>query len=194
MTGSLNFARLAHGVAQALLAPGAATHISARVQNLAGIIRGPVLDVGCGFASPLPLAGIAAIGLDIDERRVRAHAAPAIVGGAARLPFADASFAAVFSFGLLHHLADAEARSAIDEMLRVARRDGLIAIFDGVLPQKAWRRPLAAAIRAADRGHHMRTEAQLLGLFAGGSGWHSERVTYAGPGIEALWCVQGKGE
>jgi SAM-dependent methyltransferase len=163
------------------------------VQNLAGIIRGPILDVGCGFASPLRLAGIAAIGLDIDERRVRAHAAPAVVGGAARLPFTDASFAAAFSFGLLHHLADADARSAIDEMLRVVRRDGLIAIFDGVLPQKAWRRPIAAAIRAADRGHHMRTQAELLRLFDGASPWHYERVTYAATGLEGLWCVRGAG-
>lgn len=187
----MNLGRRLDRLVQAALAPGAVSYLSARLGEIAGAINGPVLDVGCGYASPLQAAGIAAIGLDIDAPRAAAYGrrAPAVVADATALPFADASFAAAFSFGLLHHLADVEARRAIVDMRRVTRVAGLIVIFDGVRPGKT-SRPLAAAIRALDPGGHMRAEAEFLALFDGIPRWRHERVTYAATGLEGLWCIR----
>ncbi len=151
-----------------------------------------MLDVGCGFNSPLARLGGRPIGIDIEPARVRAHAcaAPAAVADAALLPFGDGAFAAAVSIGLLHHLADTNARQAIGEMIRVVRAGGPLVIFDGVPPTAVWRRPLAGLIRGLDRGHHMRGEPALRGLFEGLPGWHYERVSYAATGLEGVWCVR----
>ena len=43
-------------------------------------------------------------------------------------------------------------RQALDEMRRVCRGNGHVIVVDAVLPVRAWQRPLAYAIRRADRG------------------------------------------
>jgi SAM-dependent methyltransferase len=180
-------------IVQLALAPGAGANLSAQAGTLLDTTPqdGAILDAGCGFASPLARAGFRLVGVDIDVRRARAHARSATVADARALPFANATFAAAFSFGLLHHLDDGGARQAIAEMIRVVRPGGLIAIFDGVVPDAAWRRPIAALIRALDFGRHMRSDAELRALFGGGPAWQYQRVTYAGTGLEGVWCVRG---
>jgi SAM-dependent methyltransferase len=180
----------------AVLAPGAVAGFSRRTRDL---VRGLpvsecVLDIGCGYNSPLAAAGFHPVLVDIDPKRVRicARTGLGLVADAGALPLASASAAAVFSFGLLHHLTDSQARRAIAEMSRVVRPGGLIAILDGVHCESAWRRPLAAAIRALDRGHHMRHEAALTALFDGAAGWHYERVTYSLTGLEGVWCIRSR--
>ena len=61
----------------------------------------------------------------------------AVAGSAVALPFSNASFNGVGSFGLLHHLPDDAARQAVTEMFRVCRSSGYIATFDAVLPDPA---------------------------------------------------------
>ena len=186
------------GLLQKILAGGASRRLGATARTLVGsIAHGDlVLDLGCGFATPLAAAGIAPIGVDIDEQRTRSLASRgsrALVADAVALPFPDGIFTSVFSFGLLHHLNDENARRVIDEVLRVVQPNGLIAVFDGITPRLGWRQPLPMLIRAADRGRHMRCESQLKGLFDGLSGWAFKRITYAITGLEGVWCVHSPG-
>jgi SAM-dependent methyltransferase len=172
------------GLIEAVLAPGARADVAAGVRDrLPPIERQWRLDVGCGFRSYLPTEG--GIGVDLDEARVRASRG--VAANACALPFADGCFAGVLSVGLLHHLPDAAARQAIAEMLRVSA--GRVVVFDGVRPQSALARPLAALVRAMDRGRHMRLEAEVKALFGACAPWRFERVTYARTGLEGLWCV-----
>jgi len=177
---------------QTILAPGAAAHIEARARDLLSPALGLILDVGCGFASPLVRLAVPHIGVDIDFARIKAadRCGGVVVADAVALPFADSTFAATVSIGLLHHLADAAARRAVGEMMRVVQPDGPVVILDGVRPAAARQRPLAAAIRALDRGRHMRDEGALLALFDGIPGWRHERVTYAATGLEGVWCIR----
>jgi SAM-dependent methyltransferase len=174
-------------LAAMLLAPGAAANVAMFARGLLAPAPypSPILDVGCGSRSPL--AAMRAIGVDIVQARARSRRPLGIVADAAALPFSDGAFPAVFSFGLLHELPDEAARRTIGEMMRVARFEGRVAIFDSVRPDEGTR-PLAALIRRLD-GPHTRTERELRRLFDGRPTWHFERVTYAATGLEGLWCV-----
>jgi ubiquinone/menaquinone biosynthesis C-methylase UbiE len=107
-------------------------------------VGGRVLEIGCG---PGHLAirmavehGLAVTGLDLDPamiERAKANAANApstnrepdfVVGDAAALPFADASFDAVVSTLSMHHWEDSDA--ALAEIARVLRRGGRALIWD----------------------------------------------------------------
>jgi SAM-dependent methyltransferase len=170
-----------------LLAPGAAANVAMFARGLLtpAPYPSPILDVGCGSISPL--AALHPIGVDIVPARARSRRPLAIVAGAAALPFAEGTFPAVFSFGLLHELPDEAARHVIGEMTRVGRFDGRVAICDGVRPHEG-SHALAVLIRKLD-GPHMRTERELRQLFDGRPTWHFERVTYAATGLEGMWCV-----
>ena len=173
---------------QAVLACGAARFLNRRIAALAG--AGNHLDVGCGPRSCLSATGIRPIGIDISQHRVSAYARDglnAMVGSATALPFPDRFFDGVWSFGLLHHLNDIEARRAIGEMLRVTRKGGRTVVFDGILPDNPLRHPLAGLIRHFDRGRELRSSAKLRDLL--GSRWDIEHVTYSYTGLEGLLCV-----
>jgi SAM-dependent methyltransferase len=174
-------------LAAMLLAPGAAANVAMFARGLLAPAPypSPILDVGCGSISPL--AALRPIGVDLVQVRAHSRRPLGIVADAAALPFADGTFPAVFSFGLLHELPDAAARHVIAEMMRVGRFAGRVAIFDGVRPNEG-SRPIAALIRRLD-GPHMRTERELRQLFDGRPTWHFERVTYAATGLEGMWCV-----
>ena len=191
----MSFARILDTLIRNLLAPGAIANLSASVGPALGSVapEALVLDVGCGFLSPLIFANLGTIGVDINPERARAHAGPAAVAAdATALPFADGGFAVVASMGLLHHLEDTQARQAIAEMVRVASPGGVIAIFDGVRPVSWPQRPFAALIRSLDFGRHMRNEAGLRVLFTNRAAWRFERMTYARTGLEGVWCVRRK--
>ena len=106
-----------------------------------------VLEVSCGTGTNLPLLteGVGAdglvVGLDISARMLRrcrnklrrkSDQASLLLGDAAKLPFTDGSFDAVFHHGGLAELPNK--RAAIAEMARVTRPGGKVVICDPGLP------------------------------------------------------------
>jgi SAM-dependent methyltransferase len=95
-----------------------------------------LLDVGCNWGRwtiAAAQAGYRATGLDPKEKAVAAARRVAeqlgveadyVVGDARQLPFPDDSFAAVFSYSVLQHLAKADVRTAVAEIGRVLRPGG----------------------------------------------------------------------
>lgn len=178
---------LAPGVSRALLARIRVELDAAPAGGACDVSR--VLDVGCGPRSWLAAAGVVAVGVDRSPacaRAIRRAGGVAVVARAEALPFRADAFASVWSFGLHHHLSDANARRALGEAGRVAA--GRVVLFDGVLPQSRLRRPLAWVVRRLDRGRFLRSEAALRALLPG-DGWRASRFTYSWTGLEGLWCV-----
>ena len=89
---------------------------------------------------------------------------------------------------MFHHLPDPLAGQALDEMLRVCRPNGHVLILDAVLPVRAWQRPLAYALRRADRGRFVRSQAAFEKLLPQRSHWSVERVAYSHTGMEIVIC------
>lgn len=93
-----------------------------------------VLEIGCGVgtdALQFLRSGAKLTALDLSSRSVRlarararqeGHAARFLNADAEGLPFPDASFDLVYSWGVLHHTPDTQA--AIDEVCRVLRPGG----------------------------------------------------------------------
>ena len=151
-----------------------------------------VLDIGCGPSSYLWLLGVHPIGLDISlsyAKTFRTRGGIAIEGSATDLPFRNNSLGSVWSFGLLHHLANSGVSKVIREMMRVCQGDGYIVIFDGVRPDSFWRRPLASVIRMLDRGAFMRRQEDLENLLPDRGNWACKRFRYALTGLEGVLCI-----
>lgn len=97
----------------------------------AGLTR--VLDVGLGpgvDAIALGEAGLSVSGVDLSTEHVRLARAVGIdaqVGAAQNLPFADASFDAIWCVSVLMHMPDADLHEALREFTRVVRPGGLAA-------------------------------------------------------------------
>lgn len=97
-----------------------------------------VLDAGCGSGSFLsPLADLVGergrvVGIDLAEENVAlaARHAPAVQGSLLALPYADASFDAVWCANTTQYLDDDELPLALSEMSRVVRDGGLVAVKD----------------------------------------------------------------
>lgn len=175
---------------QKALAPGGRAHIDALLARLNDPADPrPWLDVGCG---PNPLVPTPAGGLfvldrtpsyvvGLDPSRFRP-----CVGDATRLPFPPGYFGAVWSIGLLLHLSDTMTQAVLGEMVRVTAPGGHIHILDAVLPEPAWRRPLALGVRRLDRGRFMRRQRPWEALLPTSARWHTERQTYTATGLELL--------
>ena len=98
-----------------------------------------MLEVGCGQGGVLHALverGAVAIGLDVSQASLRRAAGGAceigravrlVQGDAEGLPFSDAMFDAVVSFGVLHHTPDTE--RAINELRRVLRPGGVAIVM-----------------------------------------------------------------
>jgi ubiquinone/menaquinone biosynthesis C-methylase UbiE len=133
-----------------------------------------VLDVGCGtgrlaitFAGRVAPSGSVA-GIDPAPEmikratsRARKHQVPVAfqVAFAQRLPFPNATFDAVACTLALHHVAEDDQQSAVQEMHRVLKPDGrlLIAEFDqghGPHALLRWLRP-SAPEHMAERAHQL---------------------------------------
>jgi SAM-dependent methyltransferase len=166
---------------QRVLAPGADEAIDRRILQWLGghPVCGRSLDVGCGPRPRLARIGLDAIGVDL-------HSDWGVIACATRLPFASACFAAVWSFGLLHHLSNTSAHAALREMIRVARPGGYLVVFDGVLPEDG--RLCARLVRGLDRGDSFRRQSDLEKLLEPIGRWTSERFTYARTGLEGVFA------
>jgi ubiquinone/menaquinone biosynthesis C-methylase UbiE len=114
-----------------------------------------VLDVACGpgnftsaFARAVAPTGLA-VGIDLSEpmlehaRRDNGHPRAAyVLGDATNLPFPDDSFDAVNCYAALYLIP--EPYAAFDEMLRVVRPGGRLAIMTSRSSPHAWMRPVQA--------------------------------------------------
>lgn len=190
----------AHRLVQRVLAPGGMRCVENCLRESVGIAdpqAAPWLDVGAGSRSRLDALGRRPIVVDLSSAHAyaaRASGARAVVASADALPFADESFAVAACIGLLHHLPDDRAAVALSELVRVATLNGRVVVFDAVLPERRWGRPLAALIRALDRGEWMRREPALASLLPVGDGWSLTRMTYATTGLEAVLATRGGAE
>ncbi len=177
------------------LAPGYQAMLQRQIcQRFAGLPPGRWLDVGCAGSSVL--AGLLpgwVVGLDLNRASLAQASSPRqfkVCGNALALPFADQSFDGVVCFGLLHHLDDHQAKTALAEMQRVARAAAPVLVFDAVRPATPWRQPLAHLLRAMDRGRHMRSR-QALPALVQACGLTPEPVAcYAWTGLEACWAFR----
>ena len=96
------------------------------------------LDAGCGpgvTLADLAAAG-RAVGIDFSRGQlaIAAEAAPAagiVRGDITALPFADGSFDAAVSLGVLMHLSAGDQRRAVDELARVLQPRGRLLVSDG---------------------------------------------------------------
>lgn len=116
-----------------------------------------VLDVPCGtgrFATALPGRWC---GLDRSHAMARAAAAIAgarvAVASADRLPLADRSVDGVLQFRFLHHLAPDQARAALAEATRVARRFLVLSHFHPLAVHGLRRRLLGRLLRRPHTRH-----------------------------------------
>lgn len=173
-------------LSQFLLAPGAARQVMRRIGWVPR--HGRHLDVGCGPSSWLWREGLKPVGVDCDVRRA-AYFGFAAAASAAALPFADGTFDVCWSFGLLHHLSDDDARRTIAELRRVARPGGYLVLFDGVLAARPMERPVASAIRRIDFGRRLRRQEAVEALLDGRARWTVERFAYTATGLEGVLCA-----
>jgi SAM-dependent methyltransferase len=187
----------AYQAIQGVFVPGEGGFLDNRIRRLLdGLPPGArILDVGCGPSSRLWDYGYRPVGLDTSARylktfrRDRGHG---IAGSAGHLPFKDGTFAAVWSFGLLHHLDGPNVVRAIAEMVRVARLGGAVVVFDAVMPRSGWRRPLVWPLRRFDRGGNVRTQEAMEALLVERQLWRCERFTYSWIGHEGVFGVYRK--
>ena len=173
-------------LSQMVFAPGAARQVMRRTQWVSR--QGRHLDVGCGPSSWLCREGVVPVGVDTAMDRVAAFRT-GVVAVACALPFADHSFDASWTFGLLHHLCDRDVLRTISELRRVTRPGGTVVIFDGVLPEHPVKRPLASLIRWMDRGGWLRRQERLEALLDRREDWTVERFLYAFTGLEGVLCA-----
>lgn len=122
-----------------------------------------VLDIGCGIGSLYRhLAPDASyVGTDLESRYLR-HGASRYRRRASfvrsdvtqRWPFRADAFDCVFSFGLLHHLSDAQAVFVLGEARRMLKGGGMLYTVDPFAADgQGW---VKRALLAMDRGEHIR--------------------------------------
>ena len=181
-----------YALAQIVLAPGQQRLLKRLFRETAQSLpdRGRTLDVGCGPASWLRRLGRLPIGVDINCSYVAHYTRTggrAVTASSTAIPFANGAFDQSWSFGLLHHLSDDDARRTLDEMRRVTAPGGTLVVMDAVLPRSPWRRPLAYVLRKLDRGGCVRAEAHHRALL--GEGWSVRRALMAYNGLEVTIAV-----
>ena len=183
-------------LSQLILAPGAEKMLSKAIGGVIGQLPPArrILDVACGPKSWLWQARLKPVGMDLCHSYALTfnQQGKAVTGSAVALPFASDSFDAVWNFGLLHHLSEADSIQAINEMVRIVRSRGHVIIFDGILPNQAWRRPIPWALRKLDRGRFMRPQDKLESLLENRNTWESKRITYSFIGHEGVFLTYTK--
>ena len=118
----------------------------ARFADFAGSRDKRVLEIGVGLGTDFvrfARAGAIATGVDLTERGVElvrrrveleGLGAEVLVADAERLPFADASFDRVYSWGVLHHTPDTT--RAVGEAIRVLRPGGELTVM--LYARRSW--------------------------------------------------------
>ncbi len=126
-----------------------------------------VLDVGCGTGEFGRLFASGYVGVDPSDEyiafaRQYVPAGTFAVMGAAKLDFPDASFDRVLCTRVLHHIPDAVAEAALQEMQRVVKPGGRVDILEEVWPAR-WN-VIGNALFALDLGKYQRHLPVLTAL------------------------------
>jgi len=139
---------------------------------------GKGLDVGCGtgvLAERLAGAGFEMTGVDpsegmLDVMRRRTPAVQGITASGTSLPFDDETFDLVLTVAVMHHIADpADVRQTVSEMVRVAKPEGRILIWDHN-PRNPYWRLLMKRVPQDTGEERLIPEAELIeGLQAAGA-------------------------
>jgi ubiquinone/menaquinone biosynthesis C-methylase UbiE len=140
-------------------------HFKSRVLDRAAVRNGErVLDLGCGTGTLVlevleRAPGARATGLDADPKilqRARAKAEKAGAeadfdeGYSTDLPYEDESFDLVLSTLFFHHLSDESKRASADEVGRVLRPGGRVAVADFGRPQDPLMRAAFLSVQVVD--------------------------------------------
>jgi ubiquinone/menaquinone biosynthesis C-methylase UbiE len=164
-----------------------------------------LLEIGVGLGTDFVRfvrAGAAATGVDLTERavslarrrlEVEGLQADVQVADAEALPFPDASFDRVYSWGVLHHTPDTE--QAVREAVRVLRHGGDLCVMlyarhswvaygfwvrHGLLAGRPWRSIASVlAEQMESEGTKAYTKAELRRLFQGLDGLRIDKVSTA---------------
>ena len=133
MTPSISFDRAAEYYDQTRSLPQALMDQLLSIL-VAELPQGRCLEIGIGtgrIALPLMRKGVDIVGVDISMAMLRKLIAktgespqPVAIAEATRLPFADATFSSAIASHVLHLIPDW--RSAVDELLRVVRTQGVV--------------------------------------------------------------------
>jgi ubiquinone/menaquinone biosynthesis C-methylase UbiE len=187
--------RHVYDLIQTLLAPGATRNIREKLfQHFVfdGAKDYRVLELGCGTGTfSLDRNNIRYVGTDINGAYFAAAPSSSRmkyeVMDATRLAFPDSEFDLVYSCGLYHHLSDDQTRASIQESLRVTKPGGTLIWLDNIWPSSPLNVP-ARFLRQFDRGKHVRTRAQILGLLAdsGLCAVSAETFYYTSTGLEGI--------
>jgi SAM-dependent methyltransferase len=147
--------------------------------------RREFLDFGCGtgeFAPCFPAAHYTGIDLSLPYLSYagRTYAGRFVALSVAAMPFAPARFDAALVLGVLHHLPDDLARSAVSELHRVLRPGACVLVMEDIPPPDAWN-IAGHAMHWLDRGGFIRSDADYRALF--GAGFAVERMYTMRSGI-----------
>lgn len=176
-----------------ILAPGAEKNFTDQILHVLDQVpsASAVLDIGCGPSSWLWKVGIQPIGLDLSLYYARAFVESkgmAINASAINLPFVSNSFGGVWSIGMFHHVPNELVSQSLGEMMRVCQSGGYVVIFDAVMPESPWHKPLAYMLRRLDRGHYVRSQRSFESLLPNDHSWTTYRSLISKTGLEMVVC------
>lgn len=129
------------------------------------------LDFGCGtgeFAPSFP--GDHYTGVDLSRAYLsyaaRTYRGQFVALSGDAMPFASASFDAALVLGVIHHLPDAIAQAAVDELHRVLKPGATMLVMEDIPPPDPWN-VAGHAMHWLDRGGFIRSDADYRALFRG---------------------------
>lgn len=179
-------------LSQIIFAPGKPLFMKKIWATAFDVNLSPVLDVGCGpkLIGPRPKGEL--YGVDISAQYLTSFVKDAERFGsqdnqskvivkecsATSLPFQDDFFLEIRSNGFLHHMSDDDVKMSAKEMYRCLSPGGHLVVLEDVWPKSKLTRPVAWLIRRFDKGDFMRTESELVKVFAEAIGRPSTCVRY----------------
>ena len=129
------------------------------------------LDLACGPGAFADLfEGDDYVGVDLNARYIdharKTRKGSFIVGDARKVELPDARFDQILIFGLLHHLADDDARAVLAESKRMLKPDGHVLVIEDI-PTLSRLNLIGHLLHSIENGHHIRPAEQYKKLYGG---------------------------